>query len=90
MRPAKNIIKIDDPKVIASSAIKVFDSKDKEASELKLSDMKLGLKPATGEEDVDSEIPSTVTASVGSEGYYVKFKVDTKKAFKIFVPNTSK
>ncbi len=81
----KNIIKIENPKIESASGIFIYDKEDKIINELKLSDMKLGLKPATGEEDVESEIPSTVTSKVGSEGYFATFKVTTPQAFKIFI-----
>lgn len=81
----KNIIKIDNPKVVAASGITIYNEKNQQVREIELSDMKLGLKPVTGEDDVETEIPSTVTSSVGSEGYYAKFKLTSQKAFKIYV-----
>ena len=75
----KNIIKIENPSIISKEGVVVKDCNNKEIQVLKLSDMSLGIKPATGEEDVDSEIPSTVSGKVGSEGYFAKFKVTIKK-----------
>lgn len=83
----KNIVKIENPKIITVQGISVFDEENKKISVIKLNDMKLGLKPATGEEDSESEIPSTVTSSMGTEGYYAKFKVTSENEFQIFIEN---
>ena len=49
--------------------------------------MKLGLKPATGEEDSVSNIPSTVTDEQGTEGVYAKFKIQSSQVVKIVIRN---
>lgn len=83
----KNIIKIEDPIIQSRNGIVVYNNENNEIQKLNLSDMALGLKPATGEENVDNEIPSTVTSKVGSEGYYAKFKVTSDNAYKILIAN---
>ena len=59
----------------------------KTAKELKLSNMDIGLKPATGEVDSESHIPSTITDEGTSEGYYSTVYVKAGGDFKVFVKN---
>lgn len=75
--------------VASSEGLKVFEDEDltKEVTELKLSNMELGIKPATGELDADTKIPSTITDQGTSEGYYSTVYVDVEGDFKIVVGN---
>ena len=83
------MIKFEEIKVIASSGIDIFEDKDygKKIEKLKLSKMELGLKPATGELDAETKIPSTVTDDGTSEGYYEKLYVKANSAYKILIKN---
>ena len=74
-----------------SSGIKIYESSEKkcEVTELKLSDMELGLKPATGEVDSETQIPSTIVDSGTSEGYYGKVYVGVTGAFKVTLKDIS-
>lgn len=83
------MIKFQEIKVVAASSIEVFDDEklENKISKLKLSDMKLGLKPATGDLDEETKIPSTITDKNGSEGYYEKIYVKSSAAFKVSVTN---
>ncbi len=83
------MIKFQEIKVVAVSTIEVFDDEklENKISKLKLSDMKLGLKPATGDLDEETKIPSTITDKNGSEGYYEKIYVKSSVAFKVLVTN---
>ena len=84
----KEIVKIESPKLLTNNKVYVYDESGKNLiNELKLSKMKLGLKPVTGEEDKESNIPVTVTDSNGSEGQYSKFKVKASQGAKIYVKN---
>jgi len=86
----KELIKVENPGFILAQGITVYTVEgDKEIQELELSKMKLGLKPATGEEDKETNIPSTVTDTKGSEGQYGKFKVYAPSGAKIFITNIS-
>ncbi len=73
----------------SASGIDIFkDEKlEQKATELKLSDMELGLKPATGELDEESQIPSTINDQGTSEGYYSTVYIKTTKNFKINIKN---
>lgn len=72
---------------IATKGVSVYGDKElkEKTTKLKLSDMQLGLKPATGELDSESQIPSTVTNEGTSEGYYATVYVPAGTSFKIFV-----
>lgn len=82
------IVKAENPKIVVSSGISVYDEKgDKIISELKLSKMKLGLKPATGEEDAETDIPTTVHEKQGSEGVYAVFNLLAPSGSNIYITN---
>jgi hypothetical protein len=49
--------------------------------------MDLGLKPATGEIDAESKVPSTITDKGTSEGYYASVYLDARVAFRVIVKN---
>jgi len=79
------IIKIENPKIVTNQ-IQVFDKDGENAiDELKLSKLKLGLKPVTGELDQETNIPVTVTEEKGSEGLFAKVKVLAQSGAKIYV-----
>ena len=82
------VIKVTDPKIILGDNIQVFSSEgDKVIDKLDLSQMKLGLKPATGEEDSVTNIPTTVTDKQGSEGQYAKFKLYAPSGARVYITN---
>ena len=82
------VIKVENPKVVKAQNIEVFSSDgDKVVEKLELSKMKLGLKPATGEEDAVTSIPTTVTDKQGSEGQYAKFKLFAPSGASIYITN---
>lgn len=74
-------------KIVATSGIEIFEDKEfkTKIDKFKLSDMKLGLKPATGEIDAETKIPSTVNDTDSSEGYYEKLYVKSSSAYKIVI-----
>ena len=85
---AGEIVKVENVNIVKAENILVFDEKgEKQIEKLSLSKMKLGLKPATGEEDAESKIPSTVHDHHGSEGVYAKFKLQAPQGAKIYVSN---
>lgn len=75
--------------VKSDEAISVFYDKEfsKHAKELKLSNMDTGLKPATGDVDSETKIPSTINDEGTSEGYYATVYVKTESDFKVIVKN---
>ena len=75
--------------LVADASIGVFSDEklSKKINELKLSDMELGLKPATGEVDKESQVPSTIVDDGTSEGYYSTVYVKSSGNFRISVNN---
>ena len=81
-----------DTRVLVTSAlvkngqgVEVFSDKElsKKVTQLKLSNMDTGLKPATGEVDSETQIPSTITDTGTSEGYYSTVYVKCAGGFKV-------
>ena len=69
--------------------VEVFSDKElsKKVTQLKLSNMDTGLKPATGEVDSETQIPSTITDTGTSEGYYATVYVKCTGGFKVNLKN---
>lgn len=80
-------IEVKSVKLVLANGIEVFSDKEltKSATELKLSKMELGLKPATGELDAETKIPSTINDQGTSEGYYSTVFVKTNSDFKVYI-----
>ena len=81
-------VSILNPNVIIDGGISVTTQGDKSGvSSLVLSKALLGLKPATGKEDAITNIPLTITDTIGTEGQYVKFFVCSQSDYNIYVTN---
>lgn len=87
--PSKKIT-VKNPKVVAANSILVFSSDDQnktQLNELEFNSIALGLKPATGELDSQTGIPSTITDKQGTEGLYAAFSVSAPAGLNIVVKN---
>ena len=75
--------------LVYDDKIEIFHDKEfkKSADKLKLSDMEIGLKPATGEVDAETQTPSTITDEGTSEGYYATVYVKSQGNFRIQLTN---
>lgn len=75
--------------VFASENIEVYSDEKlkKKVAKLKLSDMDIGLKPATGEVDAETQIPSTIDDKGTSEGYYSTVYVKASGNFRVQLSN---
>ncbi len=82
-------ILISEVSLASSNGISLYQDKNltKKATKLVLSDMELGLKPATGEVDAENKIPSTINDQGTSEGYYSTIYVESDVDFKVIVKN---
>lgn len=78
-----------DPKITASEGVVVTDKENNVITQLKFSEVKLGLKPVTGELESETKIPVTVTDTNGSEGIYAKFQVKTNNIVSVKIKNLS-
>ena len=68
-------VEVSSPRLVLGDGVKVTNLDNDEITSLKFSEIKLGLKPVTGDLDSETKIPVTVTDKNGSEGIYAKFKV---------------
>ncbi|MBO4569825.1 MAG: hypothetical protein J5689_01215 [Clostridia bacterium] len=82
--PGKKVV-VGDPKIVLEEGINVTNDKNETINSLKLSTSKLGLKPVTGEDDPDYEIPTTVTDQKGSEGLYSTFYLTSQTKWALYV-----
>lgn len=82
-------IEVESVALSSSDGIELFEDKNltKKANKLKLSNMDLGLKPATGELDAESGIPSTITNEGTSEGYYAEIYLKATSNCRVVVKN---
>lgn len=56
--------------ITTSDGISVKNKKGEDITELKVISSGLGVRPATGEEDNTTQVPSTINDNIGSEGAY--------------------
>ena len=76
--------------LIAEEGVQLFHDEEltQKANSLKLSDMEIGLKPATGELDAETQIPSTINDQGTSEGYYaIVYAVSKTGNFRVQLSN---
>ncbi len=78
---------IKSPRIVAGAGISVTNSKGEPIDKLEFSDLKLGLKPVTGELDSETKVPVTVHDKNGSEGIFAKFSVKSSRVTKLSVQN---
>ena len=85
----KTKILVQNVAVSVTTGIDVFQDKNlkTKTTSLKLSSMSLGLRPATGEIDAETMVPSTVSDENTSEGYYSTVYVSAAQNYKIVVKN---
>ena len=75
------------PRVLTAAGVEVVNSNNEPITELEFSESKLGLKPVTGELDVETKVPVTVTDQNGSEGIFAKFTVKNNVPVNLIVKN---
>lgn len=75
--------------VVSDAKIEIFGDEKlkKKITKLKLSNMDIGLKPATGEVDAETQIPSTIDDKGTSEGYYSTIYVKASGNFRVQLDN---
>ena len=80
-------IKVESVNILTVEGVSVFNDKDKkeQSTSLNLSNMELGIRPATGEINQETQVPSTINDTNTSEGYYAKVFVDSNKNYKIII-----
>ncbi len=80
---------VKDINLVADASIEIFSNEKltKKVKKLKLSDMELGLKPATGKIDAETQVPTTIDDKGTSEGYYSTIYVKTSGNFRVILSN---
>lgn len=86
---AKEKVSLASVVVKSEGGIIIVNEKDEESSSLKVHSSAVGVRPATGEEDNETSIPSTVNDAVGTEGAYSVFKITSKVPYKIILNKCS-
>lgn len=80
---AKEKVVVESVKIYASDGIRVVGKDGKAITNLDIKSSSVGVRPATGEEDSSTSIPTTVNDSVGTEGAYAWFSLTSPSAYKI-------
>lgn len=80
---SKEKVEVKSITVEAGEGVLVADKDGNAITSLKVKSSKIGVRPATGEEDGDTGIPSTINDAVGTEGAYATFFVSSDEDFVI-------
>lgn len=75
--------------LVCDDGITVRDANMNVVEELSVKSSAVGVRPATGEEDSITSIPTTVNDQVGTEGAYATFKLASNQSWKIILDNCS-
>lgn len=78
-------VEVKSIKILANSGIIIRSEDGEEIDSLEIKSSSVGVRPATGEEDGKTSIPTTVNDQVGTEGAYGVFKLSSTKAWKIIL-----
>lgn len=81
--------KVEVEKIIinAVEGITITNNKNVKVTELEVKSSAVGVRPATGEEDSETSIPTTVNDAVGTEGSYASFKLSSSADYLIKLKN---
>lgn len=82
---AKERVMVQSISISVESGVKVTNKDGKVISELDVKSSSVGVRPATGEEDSKTNIPTTVNDAVGTEGAYACFKLSSSSAWEIIL-----
>lgn len=75
----KQKVEVKSISVVSGDEISVTNKKGKKIEELEIKSSKVGVRPATGDEDKNTGIPSTINDAIGTEGAYAEFFVKSDK-----------
>lgn len=82
---SRKMVNVSAIKIVAEEGIQILDEEGKAVVELEVKSSSVGVRPATGEEDSETSIPTTVNDAVGTEGAYACFKVTSSSPWKILL-----
>lgn len=86
---SKEKVSVESIKVITANGITITDKDGETINELKIKSSSVGVRPATGEEDSETSIPTTVNDAVGTEGAYATFKLTASSNWEIILKECS-
>ena len=86
---AKEKVEVKQIIIYASEDVKITNMENQETSELEVKSSEVGVRPATGEEDCETSIPTTVNDAVGTEGAYASFKLSANGNWEIRLKSCS-
>lgn len=78
-------VEVESISVVKSEGITITNLKGEEVTCLEVKSSSVGVRPATGEEDNETSIPTTVNDAVGTEGAYASFKITSRGAYEIIL-----
>ena len=80
---SKGKVEVESIIILASDGVKITNDKGEDVSNLEVKSASVGVRPATGEQDPETSIPTTVNNAVGTEGAYACFKVTSNIPYEI-------
>lgn len=82
---AKERVEVESIFIYAQDGIEITNKDGKIVTSLEVKSAAVGVRPATGEQDPSTSIPTTVNDAVGTEGAYACFKITSLKPYKIIL-----
>ena len=86
---AKERVEVERISIFAQDGIVVVNNEGQIVTDLEVKSASVGVRPATGEQDPSTSIPTTVNDAVGTEGAYACFKITSSKPYKIVLKSCS-
>ena len=86
---SKEKVEVKSIVVKADTGISITDKDGKQLESLKINSSSIGVRPATGEEDNKTQVPSTINDNIGTEGAYALFYISTDRPWCIVLNSCS-
>ena len=80
---AREKVTVEKITIGSADGITIKNNDGVEVVELEVKSSVVGVRPATGDEDIETNIPSTVNDGVGTEGAYASFNLSANNAWEI-------
>lgn len=82
---SKEKVEVEAIEIVATGGIQITDKDGNNITKLDVKSAAVGVRPATGEQDPETSIPTTVNDAVGTEGAYACFKVISTTPYEIIL-----
>lgn len=80
---SKERVSVESISIICADGATITDKKGERAQNLDVKSSSVGVRPATGDEDIETNIPTTVNDAVGTEGAYASFFLTSSRNWEI-------